>query len=159
MLWMDNFPPVVDICANVCILYLVNYIEPPMKPIRIAKARLKGRGEALKLGIELCEKEGADLLVATDPDADRVGIAVRDKNGELRLMSGNAVGVLLLNYIATALIEKGKMPKNPVAVKSIVTTALAERVCESFASKMAMPSFSTLVGISHFSNILPDSSK
>ena len=92
--------------------------------------------EALKLGIEKCEKEGADLLVATDPDADRVGIAVRDKNGNLKLMSGNAVGVLLLNYIATALTEKGKMPEKPVAVKSIVTTALAERVAESFRIEM-----------------------
>ncbi len=92
--------------------------------------------EALRLGIELCEKEGADLLVATDPDADRVGIAVRDEKGELVLMSGNAVGVLLLNYIASSLKESGRMPKNPIAVKSIVTTALASRVAESYGIEM-----------------------
>lgn len=92
--------------------------------------------EALGLGIELCEKKSADLLVATDPDADRVGIAVRGADGALKLMTGNAVGVLLLNYIATALTEKGALPKNPVAVKSIVTTALASRVAESFGIEM-----------------------
>lgn len=92
--------------------------------------------EALKLGIELCEKKGADLLVATDPDADRVGIAVRVSDGTLKLMTGNAVGVLLLYYIATVLTENGTMPKNPIAVKSIVTTALASRVAESYGIEM-----------------------
>ena len=92
--------------------------------------------EALKLGIALCKEKNADLLVATDPDADRVGIAVRDSEGELKLMTGNAVGVLLLNYIASRLTEKGAMPKNPIAVKSIVTTALASRVAESYGIEM-----------------------
>ncbi len=92
--------------------------------------------EALKLGLELCKQKGAGLLVATDPDADRVGIAVLAKDGELKLMTGNAVGVLLLNYIASRKKESGTMPENPVAVKSIVTTALAERVAESFGIEM-----------------------
>lgn len=92
--------------------------------------------EALALGIKKCEDEGADLLVATDPDADRVGIAVRDACGTLVLMSGNAVGVLLLDYLAKRRAEKGSMPKDPIAVKSIVTTALAERVAESYGIKM-----------------------
>lgn len=92
--------------------------------------------EVLALGLEQCEKEGADLLVATDPDADRVGIAVRDKNGELKLLSGNAVGVLMLDYIAKMRLEKGTMPQNPIAVKSIVTTALAERVAENYGVEM-----------------------
>lgn len=92
--------------------------------------------EALTLGIKKCQEECADLLVATDPDADRVGIAVRDKSGELCLMSGNAVGVLLLDYIAKRRVEKGSMPKDPIAVKSIVTTALAQRVCENYGIEM-----------------------
>jgi len=92
--------------------------------------------QALTLGIKKCEEECADLLVATDPDADRVGIAVRDAKGELCLMSGNAVGVLLLDYIAKRKTENGSMPKDPVAVKSIVTTSLAQRVAESYGVKM-----------------------
>lgn len=92
--------------------------------------------EALYLGIKKCESENADLLIATDPDADRVGIAVRGGNGELRLMSGNAVGVLLLDYIAKRRSENGTLPQNPIAVKSIVTTALAERVAESYGVQM-----------------------
>lgn len=92
--------------------------------------------EALTLGIKKCQEECADLLVATDPDADRVGIAVRDKSGELCLMSGNAVGVLLLDYIAKRRVEKGSMPKDPIAVKSIVTTALAQRACENYGIEM-----------------------
>ena len=92
--------------------------------------------DALLLGIKKCIDEEADLLVATDPDADRVGIAVRGKDGKLKLMSGNAVGVLLIDYIAKRRTEKGTMPKNPVAVKSIVTTSLAEWVAKSYGIEM-----------------------
>ena len=92
--------------------------------------------EALTLGIKKCIDDGADLLVATDPDADRVGIAVKGADGKVRLMSGNAVGVLLLDYIAKRRIELKTMPKNPVAVKSIVTTSLADRVAESYGIEM-----------------------
>ncbi|MEG2770184.1 MAG: phospho-sugar mutase, partial [Oscillospiraceae bacterium] len=73
----------------------------------------------------------ADLLLATDPDADRVGIAV--KNGdEYRLLTGNETGVLLLDYLAKSKIENGTMPKDPVLVKSIVTTSLADEVAKSY---------------------------
>lgn len=92
--------------------------------------------EALTLGIAECENLGADLLIATDPDADRVGIAVRSKDGKTELMTGNAVGVLLLYYIASRLKEMGKLPERAVAVKSIVTTALADKVCEHFGIEM-----------------------
>ena len=88
--------------------------------------------EALRLGLELAEKSGADLMLATDPDADRVGIAVRCKDGSYELLSGNEVGVLLLDYICAGRIEKGTMPKNPVMVKSIVSTPLADKVAEHY---------------------------
>lgn len=88
--------------------------------------------EALRLGLELAEKEGADLMLATDPDADRVGIAVRCKDGSYQLLSGNEVGVLLLDYICKARIEKGTMPQNPVMVKSIVSTPLADVVAAHY---------------------------
>lgn len=92
--------------------------------------------EALTLGIELMQKKEADLLLATDPDADRVGIAVKDSGGNAVLMTGNQVGVLLLDYICKVRLQNGSMPKNPVAVKSIVSTSLADKVCEEYGVKM-----------------------
>ncbi len=83
--------------------------------------------EALELGLRLCEKEAADILLATDPDADRVAVAVKD-GAEYKILTGNEIGVLLLDYIATARKAKGTMPKSPVAVKSIVSTKLADAV-------------------------------
>ena len=88
--------------------------------------------EALRLGLELAEKSGADLMLATDPDADRVGIAVKCKDGSYELLSGNEVGVLLLDYICAGRIEQGTMPKNPVMCKSIVSTPLADKVAEHY---------------------------
>ena len=88
--------------------------------------------EALRLGLELAEKSGADLMLATDPDADRVGIAVRCKDGSYELLSGNEVGVLLLDYLCKARIENGTMPRDPVMVKSIVSTPLADVVAAHY---------------------------
>ena len=88
--------------------------------------------EALRLGLELAEKSGADLMLATDPDADRVGIAVKCKDGSYELLSGNEVGVLLLDYICAGRIEQGTMPKNAVMCKSIVSTPLADKVAEHY---------------------------
>ena len=92
--------------------------------------------EALKLGLQLAEKSGADLMLATDPDADRVGIAVRCKDRSYQLLSGNEVGVLLLDYICAGRIENGTMPKDPVAVKSIVSTPLADAVAKHYGVEM-----------------------
>ena len=80
---------------------------------------------ALEQGLNLAKETGADLMLATDPDADRVGIAMKCPDGSYELVSGNEVGVLLLDYICAGRIEKGTMPENPVAVKSIVSTPLA----------------------------------
>ena len=88
--------------------------------------------EALRLGLELAEKDGADLMLATDPDADRVGIAVKCKDGSYELLTGNEVGVLLLDYICAGRIEQGTMPKDPVMCKSIVSTPLADKVAEHY---------------------------
>ena len=92
--------------------------------------------QALRLGLELAEKSGADLMLATDPDADRVGIAMKCPDGSYELVSGNEVGVLLLDYICEGRIEKGTMPKNPVAVKSLVSTPLADAVAENYGVEM-----------------------
>ena len=92
--------------------------------------------EALRLGLELAEKSGADLMLATDPDADRVGIAIKCPDGSYELVSGNEVGVLLLDYICEGRIEKGTMPKNAVAVKSIVSTPLADAVAANYGVEL-----------------------
>ena len=92
--------------------------------------------EALRRGLELAEKSGADLMLATDPDADRVGIAMKCPDGSYELVSGNEVGVLLLDYICEGRIEKGTMPKNPVAVKSLVSTPLADAVAANYGVEM-----------------------
>lgn len=92
--------------------------------------------EALAKGLELCEKEQPDLLLATDPDADRVGIAVKDYDGSYRLISGNEDGVMLTNYILSCKKASGKLPEKPVVVKTIVTTKLINKLCEKYGCKL-----------------------
>lgn len=90
--------------------------------------------EAMELGIKYAERTGADLLIATDPDCDRVGIAVRDQEGSggYTLLTGNQTGVLLLDYICAQRASHGMMPAGPVMIKSIVTTDLAEQVAGGY---------------------------
>ena len=92
--------------------------------------------EALKYGLDLASETGADLMLATDPDADRVGIAMKCPDGTYELVSGNEMGVLLLDYICAGRIEKGTMPERPVAVKSIVSTPLADAVAEHYGVEL-----------------------
>ena len=92
--------------------------------------------EELRKGLELAKEVGADLMLATDPDADRVGIAMKCPDGSYELVSGNEMGVLLLDYICAGRIEKGTMPKNPVAVMSIVSTPLAAKVAEHYGVEL-----------------------
>ena len=87
--------------------------------------------EALELGLRDAKKLGSDLLLATDPDCDRVGIAVRSGEDYV-LLSGNEVGMLMLDYICKRRIALGKMPKNPVMVKTIVTIDMARRIAEDY---------------------------
>ncbi len=98
--------------------------------------------EAMALGMEYATRLGADLLLATDPDCDRVGIAVKDTKGlrgpagEYALLSGNETGILLLDYICSRRIAAGKMPANPVMVKTIVTSDMAAQVAEHYGVRV-----------------------
>ena len=92
--------------------------------------------EALKYGLELAKGVNADLMLATDPDADRVGIAMRCPDGSYELVSGNEMGALLLDYICAGRIEKGTMPEKPVAVMSIVSTPLADAIAAHYGVEM-----------------------
>ena len=87
--------------------------------------------EAMELGIQYCEKIGADLLLATDPDCDRCGIAVKEKSG-YQLFSGNEVGLLMLDYICAQRAKHQRMPVHPIFIKTIVTTDLAEKIAEHY---------------------------
>lgn len=91
---------------------------------------------AMEKGVELAKEVGADLMLATDPDADRVGIAMKCPDGSYELVSGNEMGVLLLDYICAGRIEKGTMPANAVAVESIVSTPLAEKVADHYGVEL-----------------------
>ena len=88
--------------------------------------------EAMELGMEYARKRNADLLLATDPDCDRVGIAVKNKAGAYELLSGNQTGMLLLDYICSQRIKHGKMPADPVMVKTIVTMDMGEQIATHY---------------------------
>ena len=91
--------------------------------------------QAFEEALKLAENKKADLLLATDPDCDRVGIAVNTGDG-YKLMSGNEVGVLLTEYVLSSMKAAGTLPKNPVIVKSFVTTSLVDRVAESYGCEV-----------------------
>ena len=91
--------------------------------------------EAMQVGIDYCRKYDADLLIATDPDCDRVGIATKNGNDYV-LLSGNQVGILLLDYICSLRIKHGTMPKEPVAIKTIVTTDMAKVIADNYGVRV-----------------------
>ena len=88
--------------------------------------------EAMELGLQVAARQNADLLLATDPDCDRCGIAVRTATGDYQLLSGNEVGLLLLDYICAQRLRHGRMPAHPVFVKTIVTMDLAEKIAAHY---------------------------
>ncbi len=120
-----------------------------VEDLRVVKAQEKPDGnfptcpypnpeirQVFEEGLKMTEEFPADLMLATDPDCDRVGIAVRD-NGEYKLMTGNEVGAMLCEYLLSQLKEKGKLPENPVIVKTIVTTPLISAICKEYGAEMA----------------------
>lgn len=101
--------------------------------------------KTFKLALELAKTKHPDLIIATDPDADRVGIAVRDENGDYPLLTGNDVGCLLMDYILKCRKENGTLPQNPVAVTTIVSTPLAAKIGESYGATV----FEVLTGFKY----------
>ncbi len=98
--------------------------------------------ETLAMGIALANEINADVVFGTDPDSDRLGVALKDDKGEFTALSGNQVGILLLDYILTRLKEDGKLPYNAAVVKSFVTTGMAKAICDDFGVAL----FETPVG-------------
>ena len=105
--------------------------------------------EAMELGLSYCEKTGADLLLATDPDCDRCGIAVKGEDG-YRLLTGNETGLLLLDFIGSQRSRHQKMPSRPVFVKTIVTMDLAEKI----ASHYGMETINVLTGFKFIGEVI-----
>ena len=92
--------------------------------------------EAMALGMDYAKRNNADLLLATDPDCDRVGIAVKDKNGDYQLLTGNQTGMLLFDYICSQRTKHGKMPAEPVMVKTIVSMDMAEQIAKNYGVRV-----------------------
>ncbi|MFT6809904.1 MAG: phosphoglucomutase, partial [Saprospiraceae bacterium] len=106
--------------------------------------------EALSMAIAKAKETGADLVMATDPDADRVGIAIRDDKGELVLMNGNQTAVLLFGYVLDAWKQAGKLDGNQYIVKTIVTTYLLDKM----AASMDVDCYNTLTGFKHIGSVM-----
>ena len=92
--------------------------------------------ETLSMGIALANKIGATVVFGTDPDSDRLGVAVKNGEGEFEALSGNQVGILLLDYILTRLKEENALPANAAVVKSFVTTGMAKAICKQFGVEL-----------------------
>ena len=129
----SGFVPVTEILSRMGIT--VNVVkEQSMPDTEFSTVRVPNPEEAdtLRLGVELADKIGSDIVIGTDPDADRMGIAVRNDEGKFILLNGNQIGVLLSNYIFLRKSESGTMPKNGALVKTIVTTELARALATSY---------------------------
>lgn len=138
-----------------CVTSILKYIG--VKNLQLVKEQAKPDGgfptcpypnpeekEALKLGLDYCKKLEADLLIATDPDSDRIGVAVRHGDGYEHL-TGNQVGVLLLDYILKCRQEAGTLPERPVIIKTIVTTSMADKIAEHYGVEV----INTLTGFKY----------
>jgi len=109
--------------------------------------------DAFTLGIKLAEKVGSDLVVATDPDCDRVGVMSRDKNGKFVRITGNQMGALLLDYIITACKERGGVPADAYAVKTIVSTEMVREICARNNVKL----YNVLTGFKFIGEVIKNS--
>ena len=103
--------------------------DPDFSTVKVPNPEFK---ETLSMGIALARKINADVVFGTDPDSDRLGVAVKDDKGEFTALSGNQVGILLLDYILTRLKEENALPANAAVVKSFVTTGMAKAICDDF---------------------------
>ena len=129
----SGYVPVTTILSRMGIT--VNVVKEQALPdTEFSTVRVPNPEEAdtLRLGVELADKIGSDIVIGTDPDADRMGIAVRNDEGKFVLLNGNQIGVLLVNYIFLRKSEDGTMPKNGALVKTIVTTELARALATSY---------------------------
>ena len=117
-------------------LYVVREQEEPDGDFPTVKSPNPEDKEGFKLAIELAKKNNTDLIIGTDPDSDRVGIIVRDSDGEYVNFTGNQTGALLTDYILSQYTEKKTMPKNPVVIKTVVTTEMIRAITSYYGVEM-----------------------
>ncbi|MBO7389976.1 MAG: phospho-sugar mutase, partial [Clostridia bacterium] len=131
----SGYKPVTEILSRMHIPYNVvpeqAAPDPDFPTVKMPNPEMP---DALTLGIKLAEKLGSDVVIGTDPDADRMGVAVRSDKGDFVLLTGHQTGVLLMDYILRRHTEKGTLPANAAVVKTIVTTSLAEKVAEYYGA-------------------------
>ena len=125
--------------TNVAVVKEQEMPDPNFSTIKVPNPEDPG---AYTLAFKLAEEVGASVIFATDPDCDRLGVAVKDGAGEWHLLTGNQIGCVLLHYILSSKQKAGTLPKDGAAVKSIVSTSLANKICESYGVAM----FETLTG-------------
>ena len=125
--------------TNVAVVKEQEMPDPNFSTIKVPNPEDPG---AYELAFKLAAEVGATVIFATDPDCDRLGVAVKDGQGEWHLLTGNQIGCVLLHYILSSLKKAGKLPADGAAVKSIVSTSLANRICESYGVTL----FETLTG-------------
>lgn len=119
--------------TNVAVVKEQEMPDPNFSTIKVPNPEDPG---AYELAFKLAAEVNASVIFATDPDCDRLGVAVKDREGEWHLLTGNQIGCVLLHYILSTLKKNGKLPANGAAVKSIVSTSLANRICENYGVKM-----------------------
>ncbi len=111
--------------------------------------------EAFTLAVALANQVGADVIFGTDPDCDRLGVGVRNEEGAFELLTGNQIGCLLLHYILSKRAEKQQLPQNGAVAKSIVTTQMAEKICDTYGVKL----FNTLTGFKFIGELIEEFEK
>ena len=107
--------------------------DPAFSTVQVPNPENK---EALTMGIKLANEKNADVVFGTDPDSDRLGVAIRDESGEFMALTGNQTGILLLDYVLRRLSEKGDLPKNGVAIKSFVSTGLGKSIADNYGVEL-----------------------
>ena len=125
--------------SNVSVVKEQELPDPNFSTVKVPNPEDPG---AFVLAEKLADEKGANVIFATDPDCDRLGVAVRGHDGVFHLLTGNQIGCVLLEYILSTKKKQGKLPANGAAVKSIVSTSLANRICEHYGVTM----FETLTG-------------
>ena len=137
-------------CSGLEQLFIVQEQALPDGSFPTVKSPNPENPEGFSLGIELAKEVESDLIIATDPDCDRVGVMAKNAKGQFETISGNCMGCLLLDYILSAYSENGTMPPDPYAVKTIVSTDLAEEICRCFGVKL----YEVLTGFKYIGEVI-----
>ncbi len=145
-----KFVPEVLKRSGIKHVYLVEEQMQPDGDFPTVKKPNPESADVFDLGIKLANEVGSDLIIATDPDADRVGAMIRAKDGSFTTITGNQMGAMLLEYILCAYEETNTMPKGPYAVKTIVTTPLAYSICKDHNIKL----FDVLTGFKFIGEVI-----